>query len=229
MRNGNKKTWIWLAVILLSVISAWLLWRYWPWTALLFDNADRLQQWFRRWGSYGPLAFLLLNALQVVLAPLPGYVVGVTGGYLFGAFVGSLAALSGMLLGGWAAMLLGRIFGRPLVARLVGAKRMARWDHLARENRRWPWLIMFLGPFGDLVFYVAGLSRVPLWQLLLLALASRGPAVMASVIVGAGLQRRSFLYALVSFLPWLIIGVSGIVIYEKNKDALRDGQDQRQT
>ncbi len=222
MHSRGKRVRIWLIAAPLMVILTWLLWRNWQWTLPLFNNADRLQRWFRRWGAYGPLAFLFLNALQVVVAPLPGYVVGVTGGYLFGAVIGSLAALAGMLLGGWIAMLLGRVFGRPLVGRLLGTKQMVRWDYWTREDRHWPWLILFLGPFGDLVFYVAGLSRVPLWQLLLLALASRGPAVVASVIVGAGLQRQSFTYTAISLLPWFIIGVSGFVIYEKNKDKLRE-------
>ncbi len=221
IRSKQRQVGTVLVGLAIGLLLFWLLWRYWDRMSLLFAQADWLKAWFSHWGVFGPLSFSLLNALQVVVAPLPGSAVGVTSGYLFGWPVGSLAAVSGMLLGGWLAMLISRKFGRSLVKEMVGSQRMARWDHLAREDRRWPWLIVFLGPFGDFVFYVAGLSRVPLWQLVLLALISRGPAVAASVGIGAGLQVRSPLYVALSVLPWLVVAITGTLVYEKHKNALQ--------
>ena len=44
-------------------------------------------------GNLGPVIFILLQALQVIVAPIPGEVTGVLGGFLFGEWYGLLYSL----------------------------------------------------------------------------------------------------------------------------------------
>jgi len=43
-----------------------------------------LRQTLSEWGIWAPVIFILLQALQVIVAPIPGEVTGVLGGFLFG-------------------------------------------------------------------------------------------------------------------------------------------------
>lgn len=137
--------------------------------------------------SFGPLApvvYIGLFALQVVIAPLPGQFLGVAGGYLFGMFWGSLYGITGLALGAGLAMIIGRRFGRSFVERFWDSSQLRLWERKLRMRSPVTWGLLFLFPLPDLVFYVAGMSRVPLRQLLVAVICGRGLGLLFSNIVG---------------------------------------------
>src|SRR4051812_46230505 len=80
--------------------------------------------------SYGPWAVVASAALmlaQALVAPIPGNVVAITNGMVFGPFWGGLLSWSTMLLGGSIAFMLSRTFGKPLAMKVAG-KSMDRAD-----------------------------------------------------------------------------------------------------
>ena len=50
----------------------------------LYVDKRFLKQTLRQWGVLGPVIFMGLQALQVIIAPIPGELTGILGGYLFG-------------------------------------------------------------------------------------------------------------------------------------------------
>ncbi len=151
--------------------------------------ADRnaVQAWITALGPWGPLGSILLNAVQVLLAPVPGQIFGLINGYLHGVFRGTLYSWLGVQLGSALAMGLGRWLGRPLVARLAGAERLERWDRLTRRQGPTFFLLVFLLPLlpDDLTCFVIGLSPLPIPYMLLLAGVGRLPGLIVSSWVGA--------------------------------------------
>lgn len=164
----------------------------------LIGDQERVRAWLEGLGPIGPLALIALNALQVVFAPIPGYVMQIASGYLYGWPVGAIYGVIGMALGGILAVTLARIFGRPLVSRMVGAARLARWEKATHLNSLPIWFVLMLGPFGDIPYFIAGLTSLPIWKIIGVALFVRIPSVLVSVAVGAGvISWRS---------PWVIGG-----------------------
>ncbi len=157
----------------------------------LAQSREAVQVWVSRWGRWGPLAMISLNATQIVVAPVPGYLVQVMAGYLFGFPWGGVYALMGMLLGGTVTMMLTRTLGRPYVTLMVGEKRIARLEGKVHAESWVLWIVLFLGPVGDTPFFLAGLTHVPVWRVLLVALFTRGPFVFIEAAVGAGLMEVS--------------------------------------
>ncbi len=200
MRSWLK--WILLAAILAAV--AVLAVRYWREVASFLRNPDELRVWLARLGPLGPLGLIAFNIIQVVLAPIPGYPVQIASGYLFGWWRGSLYAVVGMILGGLLAMTLARIYGRPLVQRMVGPDRLERWEQVAHLNSLAVWFVLMLGPLGDAPYYLAGLTKLPVLKLLAIVLLVRTPSVMVSAALGAGLiSWRS---------PWFISGATVFIV-----------------
>ena len=150
-------------------------------------NIDEARQWFHDLGPVGPVALIGLNALQIVVAPIPGYLVQIAAGWVYGVWPGALYAIIGMAVGATLAISLGRLLGRPFVARIIGSDRRARWEHVTRADRRWLWAILFLGPLGDIPYYLAGLSSYPIRKLVLTAVLVRSPGVVLATALGAGL------------------------------------------
>lgn len=195
--NGPAKSRLWIRTALLGALTVAVAGTLWLWHqplwAVLGDQV-RLREWVEGFGPWGPLVSIALNIAQVLLAPLPGQFIGMANGYLYGLWPGMCYSMTGLVLGTALAMTLGRWFGRPLVERLVEAKRLARWDCIA--NRRGPlfFFFVFLFPFlpDDLVCFLIGLSPLSIPRMVVLAALGRLPGVFASCWVGAHAARLAW-------------------------------------
>lgn len=150
-------------------------------------NEQALRVWLDRLGPLGPLGVIALNAIQVIIAFVPGYAMQIAAGFLYGFPLGALYGAVGMTLGGVTAMALARRYGQPFVARMIGARRLERWQEVTRLNSLPIWAFMMIGPFGDVPYYIAGLTRLAIWKIMVLAVLLRTPSVIVAAAVGAGL------------------------------------------
>lgn len=78
----------------------------------VFKSTQALQDYVEGFGVWAPLAFILLQLIQVIVAPIPGNVTTLAGGALFGF----LPAFLYSTLGG-----LPRLPGRPLASAAIAA------------------------------------------------------------------------------------------------------------
>src|SRR5207253_9109359 len=56
------------------------------WLFRLYEDKHLLKETVRSWGWLAPLGFIAIQALQVIISPIPGEVTGPVGGALFGTF-----------------------------------------------------------------------------------------------------------------------------------------------
>ncbi len=175
----------WIA--LLAAVTGLLLAAYRQGYLQLFREPVLLREWVSTWGLLAPVVIILLQAVQVLLAPIPGQVVGLASGYLFGVGWGATYSLLGTALGSLCALALARRYGRPLVERLVPAQSLARLDEGARQRGLFFFLLVFLLPFlpDDVICFAAGLTRIPIPALMLAVLAGRPPGILVSAWLGA--------------------------------------------
>jgi uncharacterized membrane protein YdjX (TVP38/TMEM64 family) len=155
----------------------------------------------------------VLNIVQIVVAPVPGYVVQIASGYLFGSFWGGVWASIGLLIGAMLAMWLARTFGRPLVERLVGAQRLDKWETTTHSDSVIVWFILILSPTGDLPYFLAGLSSVRFRTIFLLSLAIRVPTTFVVTSAGAGVMLLNW-WQLVTVLAALIVLLLAFMRYQ---------------
>ena len=100
----------------------------------LFVDRAAFEQFVRDLGAWGPAIIILAQVLQVVMAPIPGQVVGLAAGYLYGLFWGTVLSMIGLVIGTALAVWLTRTLGRPLVERLASPKTLARLDDYAERR-----------------------------------------------------------------------------------------------
>jgi len=154
----------------------------------LFEQPERLREVVARLGPAGPLAIVLLQAAQVLLAPIPGQAVTVVSGFLFGPWLGTLYSMIGVFVGTLAGLWLVRRWGRPLVERLLDPLRLDRIDRLARALGAPFLFLVCVLPFlpDDLIILAAGLSRIPIAAIVAAALFGRLPSVLIAAHLGRG-------------------------------------------
>lgn len=174
-------------VVLIAVIAVLL---YFGQPLLpLFSDPETARETIGGLGFWAPFAFMLMQVAQVIIAPLPGQVSGLIGGFLFGPWLGLLYTVIGSFVGFWIVFVLARKLGRPFVERFVKTETLERFDGLL--TRRGPFvlfLIYLLPAFpDDVISFIAGLTRIPIRTLLLVSVAGRLPGYLVLSLAGDGL------------------------------------------
>ena len=158
-------------------------------------DAQALRAWVEGFGPYGPLAFVCLQALQVVLAPLPGEVTGLAAGYLFGAFWGFIYAMVGICLGSSLAFFLARRFRNFFASRLARSSQFRRLEHFMARRGILAAFFCYLFPGfpKDYLNYFLGLFPVPFKVFFVIMTLGRAPATFALTLQGASIYEQDWL------------------------------------
>ncbi|MEK7267260.1 MAG: TVP38/TMEM64 family protein, partial [Nitrospirota bacterium] len=64
-----------------------------------FLNKERLTEFLNSLGPLSFIGFIILQAIQVIAAPIPGEVTGFIGGYLYGIVIGIVLSTIGLTIG----------------------------------------------------------------------------------------------------------------------------------
>ncbi len=175
-----------LVILFLSV--RWLI----PFCKTLSTDQGReeLALFIEQAGVFAPLVFVLMMSLQIIVAFIPGGPLEITGGFLFGGWLGTILTVTGAVLGTLLVYTLVRKFGRPLVNLFVSEEKFKKFSVLEDEDKLEFWVfVLFLIPGipKDLLTYIVALTKIKCRQFLLLSTIARFPALMASVLVGDSL------------------------------------------
>jgi uncharacterized membrane protein YdjX (TVP38/TMEM64 family) len=138
-------------------------------------------------GALAPVLFVLIQALQVVIAPIPGEVTGFLGGYLFGEMLGFIYSMIGLTAGSLFAFTVARWLGAPFVRRVVTTQMWERVDFLVKAEGAILCFIVFLIPGlpKDIACYLFGLSPIPFGVFAVVSTFGRVPGTWALSAEGA--------------------------------------------
>jgi uncharacterized membrane protein YdjX (TVP38/TMEM64 family) len=170
----DRRTAIQLGLIAVFIAAAAYLLYSFGLLDIMMDR-QRLMHFFREHRAYASLLFIGLQALQVLAAPVPGEVTGFVGGLIFGGFWGVVYSTIGLTLGSWAAFLLARWLGRPLVERIVRPETIRRYDYVMKHKGQFLVFLLFLIPGfpKDLLCYILGLGHMGQREFLLVSTSGR--------------------------------------------------------
>ena len=165
------------------------------------------------------LAFVGLQVAQVVVAPIPGQLVGLVAGYLFGFWFGLGLTMVGLAAGSFLAIGLGRLLGRGVVRRFMPQRHLDRFDTLVGGGGLWNFFLIFLLPAfpDDAACFLAGLTRLPLPGLVGVALLGRLPGMAVLAFIGASAGEAST-------AAYVVLGVAlvlsaGLWLYSEEMEA----------
>ena len=212
MVNTNRLIRIVLILTLAAGVTLALLYRG------RFDAAA-LQSWVQGAGIAAPLLFMLIYAVATVLF-LPGSVLTLAGGALFGPVLGTFYNLTGATLGATLAFLIARYLASDWVAGKAGGRVKQLIDGVENEGWRFVAFVRLvpLFPF-NLLNYALGLTRLKFSHYLIATYVFMLPGAIAytylgyagreAVAGGEGLIHKSLLalalLAVAAFLPRLIV------------------------
>ncbi len=135
-----------------------------------FLNKEKLVSFLDSLGPLAFLGFILIQAAQVVFAPIPGEVTGLLGGYLYGPLLGVILSTIGLTMGSFIAFALARALGRPFVEKFVDKGTMSRFDYLLHHKGVFLVFLLFLIPGfpKDVFCYILGLGHLTTMEFLII-------------------------------------------------------------
>jgi uncharacterized membrane protein YdjX (TVP38/TMEM64 family) len=181
-------------------------------------NAEALQTWVKNAGPVGSLLFMLIYALGTVFF-LPGSVMTLAGGALFGPVWGTFYNLTGATLGATFAFLVARYLASDWVEEKTGGRLKQLKEGVEGEGWRFVAFVRLvpLFPF-NLLNYALGLTRIKLSHYIIASYLFMLPGAIAytylgyagreAVAGGGGWIQKGLialaLLAIVAFIPRLV-------------------------
>lgn len=130
----------------------------------IFTDRGQMEALVSKSGIYGPLLFVLIQIIQVVIPIIPGGITCAVGVVLFGAWEGLLYNYIGIVIGSCINFYLARRYGKCFVQSLVKEEtyeRYASWLERGKKfDRFFALAIFFPCAPDDFLCMLAGLTRM---------------------------------------------------------------------
>jgi len=175
-----------------------------------FFEPRRLKAFISSFGPFAAVVFILVQAAQVVFAPVPGEVTGFVGGFLFGTVSGSILSTIGLTLGSLIAFGITRAFGMRLVEKVVKKEYINKFNDFVTHKGLNITFIMFLLPGfpKDSLCYLLGLTHMRLIDFLFMNIFARLPGTLMLTLQGEAIRNgkyQAFFWLLVASIAFTTV------------------------
>jgi len=164
----------------------------------LYRDKYFLRDTVAAWGWAAPLVFMAIQALQVIISPIPGEITGPVGGALFGVLWGVIYSTIGLTFGTLVCFALGRLWGEPLIRPWLSEHHWERMSFIIEAEGAIICFILYLIPGfpKDIISYLFGMSPMPFWVFALVSTVGRIPGTWISSYFGANVGEQQYIYAI---------------------------------
>lgn len=171
----------------------------------LYQDKYFLRDSVAAWGLMAPLVFIGIQAMQVIVAPIPGEITGPVGGALFGTLWGLVYSTIGLTIGTLICFGLGRLWGEPLIRPWLSEHHWNKMNFIVEAEGAIICFVLYLIPGfpKDITAYLFGISPMPFWLFAIVSTVARIPGTWISSYFGAHVAERQYIYA-VAFLAVVI-------------------------
>lgn len=211
----NKKT-IFIAIICMVFMGVVCLLLYEPMMNFLKDP-EALKKHLESYGIFGGFILVLVMTLQVVFVFLPGEIVEVLAGFIYGPMEGMLLCLLGAALGSTIIYMFVRKLGIKFIDKLLGKGKLEEVSFL-RNNDKLDVLIFIIffipGTPKDIITYFIPLTDMKLSKFLIITSIARIPSVISSTIGGNALGLAQYEFTIFVFTITGIFSLIGLYFYK---------------
>ncbi len=199
---------------------------------------EHIRQSVQQMGVLAPLIFMLLFAITAVLA-IPATVMVITGGLLFGPWLGTFYNVTGATLGALLAFVISRYMASAWASRMIEQKAGERMKRVIAGVEKEGWRFVAFTRLVPVIpyfalNYVMGLTRVPLSHYAVATYIALIPSIFAfTYLADAG---RQAVNQGEGFAGKIVLGIAMVGLIaaipawlrlrrQKRQQALNDGQE----
>ncbi|MGI6590090.1 MAG: TVP38/TMEM64 family protein [Eggerthellaceae bacterium] len=209
-----------VGLLAVLVLLALIVWAMWPTLSGLFEEGgvEALVEKVQNAGPMGVAMLLGLQLLQVIVAFIPGEVVQVAAGMMYGAWWGGLIVTVGACLASAAVYSLVHWLGAPFVRDMVSdsfSDRFRRFEASGHLDTIVFILFLIPGMPKDVFTYVVALTDMKLGSFLILTTFARMPGIFLSTYAASSLANGDMTKSIVIFVILVVLALVCIVLRDR--------------
>ena len=184
----------------------------------MFKNGSELKEYLSSFGYLSALIFFLFQVFQVVIFFIPGEVIQAAGGYVFGAFLGTLISFLGITVGSFILFSVSQKLGRSFVTKYISPETHKKFDSILNNKKRN--LIVFIlyllpGMPKDCLIMICALTNISAKEFMLYSMTARLPALFVSTYIGSNIADGKHVSAVIIIIVCIVLTL--IAIFNKEK------------
>ena len=192
----------------------------WPLVAELFEpgGIDRVIAQVRDAGPGGVLILLAIEFLQVVVAFIPGEVVQLAAGMMYGPWIGALIVFVGCVISSAFVFVIVHWLGAPFVQDMLPQEQLnsfKRFEETGKLDIIVFILFLIPGLPKDVFTYLVPLTDMKLVRFLLLSNVGRIPGILVSTYAAASLIEGDIVTSIIIFAIAAVVAGIGIWGYTR--------------
>ena len=155
----------------------------------MFSDPTALREYIDSFGAFAPLMFFVLQVLQVIIAFIPGNVLGVVGGGMFGYIESFILNAGAIYFGSMIMFYIGKHFTKKIALIFVEEETYEKYIKIiSGKTGRMSLFFMFYLPFfpDDALSLLAWASTLTYREFIIYVLVGRTPGIIYPALLGAG-------------------------------------------
>lgn len=218
MKNKKKIIFIISISVIFLLITGYLCYKFIPFLSSLKnpENQEIFKNKIESLGWKGYLAMLGIQILQIFVAFIPGEVVEILAGILYGAFGGLLICIIGIILASILIYYTVKLFANKYTIKLKDKLKTYSFLNSPKKIHLY-FFILFIIPGipKDIFIYLVPFLPIRLTTFLLISSFARIPSILSSTIVGNSLATGDYIISIIIFSVFAIIGIFAILFNDK--------------
>ncbi len=183
-------------------------------------SIDNIKQVIKSFGSLGPLIFIGLYTLSIVISPVAGGPFIVASLVIFGFSNSLLYIYAGNLTGAIINFFIARKLGRPIITKFIGVKSMKQVDEIAGSVGVKILMVLRLIGIGafDLVSYAVGLTSMSFYIYFLVTATCSIPSLAIIVYMMDRAVRLPKVFSVLAFIGIYSLAIAiPLYLYRRQK------------
>ncbi len=142
-----------------------------------FRSIESLREYLASYGKMGPFVLTMIQALQVIIPVLPGFLGCIAGSILFGAkssfWINYIGICTGSIIAYW----LARWFGKGLVQKMIPPEKYGKYENWVNQSKSYTLVLSLavLLPMApdDFLCYFSGLTSMSAKKYIMIILLAK--------------------------------------------------------
>jgi uncharacterized membrane protein YdjX (TVP38/TMEM64 family) len=182
------------------------------------QNPKILRAMILEFGAFAPIAYIILHALQAVFPFVPGNVLSIVSGYLFGPWMGVTYNVIGVMAGTCLTFYLSRKVGSRLLHAFSHKDTIGRVERYFKRKGRSALFLLRIFPVApnNIVSFYAGLSKVSFIYFFFISVIGFLPYIILFNFFGSELSEGiSLKYFILLLIMLCLISVVYYLLYKR--------------
>lgn len=216
--NQIKKNKSYIVLVIIAIFFIFIGFEYYYRYSYILEDPEKTKEYITSYGNFSIYVFIFMQIIQVIAFFIPGEIVQIAGGYIFGTVLGSILSLTGISIGSSIIYFISNRFGKPFIEKFISEKRVNFVQKaLKLGSKKIVIFLLYLIPGlpKDILGYVSGISDINYKSYISYSTLGRVPGIVISAYFGSKMFEKEKTTIIVIATIMSALFIFGVIKGEK--------------